>query len=98
VLKVASAFRDMGTQERLYAAFLAGTGNLAAKPGFSNHQSGIAVDIEVGRSFVSREYLWLDSHAHEYGFINTGKTFQTQQEPWHWEFLPLKAASRLRSV
>jgi LAS superfamily LD-carboxypeptidase LdcB len=83
-LTLASGFRTMEEQERLYRAYLAGTGNLAAKPGYSNHQNGIAIDIGVRSSFTSPEYLWLAANAADFGFVNTGKNF-SQPEPWHWE-------------
>lgn len=79
-----SGFRTWAEQVRLYGLYLAGKGNLAAKPGFSNHQSGLAVDIQVGNSFTSPVYRWLDANAARYGFVNTGKSF-SQPEPWHWE-------------
>lgn len=85
-LKLESAFRTMGEQERLYRAYLDGSGNLAAPPGYSTHQNGIAIDIRVRNSFTSPEYLWLASNAKRYGFINTGKDF-AQPEPWHWEYI-----------
>lgn len=83
-LTLASGFRTMEEQERLYKAYLDGTGNLAAKPGYSNHQNGIAIDIGVRSSFTSPEYLWLAQNAADFGFVNTGKNF-SQPEPWHWE-------------
>lgn len=83
-LKLNSGFRTWAEQAALYAKYLAKTGNLAAKPGFSNHQSGTAVDIEVGNSFTSPVYRWLEANAARYGFVNTGKSF-SQPEPWHWE-------------
>lgn len=85
-LTLSSGFRTMEEQERLYAAYLAGTGNLAAKPGYSNHQNGTAIDIGVRSSFQSPEYLWLSEHARDFGFVNTGKDF-SQPEPWHWEYV-----------
>ena len=85
-LVLSSGFRTMEEQERLYAMYQAGTGNLAAKPGYSNHQNGTAVDIAVHDSFNSPEYLWLALNARTYGFVNTGKNF-SQPEPWHWEYL-----------
>ena len=86
-LVATSAFRTMAEQERLWALFQSGEGNLAAKPGYSNHQSGIAVDIQVGNSFSSKEYVWLQANAQRFGFVNTGATF-SQKEPWHWEYKP----------
>lgn len=83
-LTLQSGFRTMEEQTRLRAAYEAGTGNLAAIPGYSNHQNGVAIDIGVRSSFQSPEYLWLAQHAKDYGFVNTGKDF-SQPEPWHWE-------------
>lgn len=83
-LKLESGFRTMEEQERLHRAYQEGTGNLAAVPGYSNHQNGTAIDIGVRSSFTSPEYKWLAANAGPYGFVNTGKNF-SQPEPWHWE-------------
>jgi hypothetical protein len=79
-LVVNTAFRDMAFQERLYALYQAGTGNLAAKPGFSNHQGGIAVDIETANG-TNPAFVWLNNNAFRFGFKRT-----VASEPWHWEF------------
>lgn len=80
-----SGFRFMAEQIELYNLYLQGKGNLAARPGYSGHQSGTDVDIKVGGSFTSPEYRWLEANAHRFGFYNTGKTF-SQPEPWHWSY------------
>ncbi len=77
ILSVNSAFRSMTEQTDLYNRYLAGTGNLAAPPGFSNHQSGIAVDIHVDSNISN----WLDRNAASFGFRRT-----VSSEPWHWEY------------
>ncbi|WP_164018707.1 peptidoglycan-binding protein [Pyxidicoccus trucidator] len=79
-LKVNSGFRTMAEQQALYRAYQNGTGNLAAKPGYSNHQGGIAVDINVGGTGTST-YRWLAANASKYGFART-----VPSEPWHWEY------------
>ncbi len=79
-LKVNSGFRSMAQQQHLYNLYIQGKGNLAAKPGYSNHQGGIAVDIQVGAT-SSSAYKWLAANAHKYGFKRT-----VPSEPWHWEF------------
>lgn len=84
-LRVTRAFATMDEQTRLYDLYQAGKGNLAARPGFSNHQAGIDVDIEVQSSFTSSTYLWLKANASRFGFVNTGAGF-SQPEPWHWEY------------
>ncbi|HLK99540.1 MAG TPA: M15 family metallopeptidase [Myxococcaceae bacterium] len=81
-LQLNSAFRAMEEQRELYQRYLNGTGNLAAKPGFSNHQGGIAVDIATGGT-TSRAYAWLAGNAERFGFVRT-----VPSEPWHWEFRP----------
>ena len=55
-------------------------GNLAAKPGTSNHGVGLAVDLNSSGAGV---YNWLRNNAHAYGFIRT-----VSSETWHWEHRP----------
>ncbi len=45
---ITSGFRSYEEQERLYQMYLNGTGNLAAKPGTSRHESGLAADCSIG--------------------------------------------------
>ncbi|HEY4222060.1 MAG TPA: M15 family metallopeptidase, partial [Myxococcota bacterium] len=80
-IRVVSGFRTMAEQEFLYGCYIHGNcngGNLAAVPGFSNHQSGHAIDMNTSDSGV---YSWLTSHAHELGFART-----VPSEIWHWEW------------
>jgi len=76
-----SGFRDMADQIRLYGLYKAGLGNIAAQPGYSNHQSGRALDIAVGKSWSSPESLWLEANASKFGFSRSeGKAVN---EPHH---------------
>lgn len=77
-LWVVSGFRSHEHQQWLYAAWRAGWGNRAARPGRSNHQSGRALDLEIDRPGV---LAWLDANARRFGFKRTVKG-----EPWHWEW------------
>ena len=79
-LSPVSGFRSMAQQRALYAAYKAGRGNLAARPGYSNHQGGISVDISTG-SYSSKTYKWLARFGRQYGFVN-----DVRGEPWHWTF------------
>ena len=79
-LKLNSGFRTMQEQQTLYQMYLAGTGNLAAHPGHSNHQNGIALDIDVAGQAA---YDWMHAHGPSFGFERT-----VPSEPWHWEYLP----------
>lgn len=53
-----------------------------ARPGFSKHEQGRAVDFTLGGSSIqSRDnpgFRWLAQHAPAYGFVNL------ESEPWHW--------------
>lgn len=76
-----SGFRTMAQQRALYAAYRAGRGNLAARPGYSNHQGGLSVDVSTNGSYSSAAYKWLARYGRQYGFVNDVRT-----EPWHWTF------------
>ncbi len=86
-LVVNTAFRDMAFQQRLYAKYLSGQGNLAAKPGYSTHQAGLSVDVStMGKGKDSVVYKWLAANAGRYGFVN-----DVASEPWHWTWTQGKA-------
>lgn len=68
---------------------------VAAYPGTSNHQGGIAVDIDVGRHLNEKDrylgdmgknpvFLWMTKNAEKYGFDN--REGKAVNEPWHWVF------------
>jgi D-alanyl-D-alanine dipeptidase len=76
-LMIRSAFRDHETQTWLYQAWRAGWGNKAARPGYSNHQAGRALDLVI---HDPQTLAWLTRHAGRYGFRRT-----VRSEPWHWE-------------
>ena len=77
--------------------------NWAAKPGYSEHQLGLAVDIDSeDLSVCSNEAVWewLKSHCAEYGFIlryPDGKTDVTgcSYEPWHFRYVGKEAAKAI---
>lgn len=79
-LGIRSGFRSHDQQKELYARFRQGFGNLAARPGYSNHQNGRAVDIYIDDHAI---YEWLAEHAHRFGFKRT-----VANEAWHWEYKP----------
>jgi MYXO-CTERM domain-containing protein len=78
---VVSGFRTMAEQKYLYHCYVTRScngGNLAAKPGYSNHQSGHALDLNASSPGV---YSWLANHGGKYGFRRT-----VPSENWHWEY------------
>lgn len=68
---------------------------VAAYPGWSNHQNGKAVDIDVGEHKAEADryagamgknpvFIWLTKNAAKYGFDN--KEGKSCNEPWHWVY------------
>ena len=78
-LKIDSGFRSREEQQKLYARYLAGTGNLAARPGTSNHESGNAADISIGGTSLRD-----DAKAADYA-RSIGLAFPIPSESWHTE-------------
>lgn len=72
-------------------------------PGTSEHNLGLAMDIcNTYDSFAySKEYAWLQAHAHEYGFI-LRYTKEKQPitgivpEPWHWRYVGVEYAKKIK--
>ncbi|MCB9641621.1 MAG: peptidoglycan-binding protein [Myxococcales bacterium] len=87
-LQINSGFRTMEQQRYLYNGWINRKPgfNPAAKPGYSNHQSGVALDLNtqgVSRSQgTGKVYNWLAKNAHKYGFK------RIPIEHWHWEYQP----------
>ena len=70
-----------------------------ALPGTSEHQLGIAVDINADKSMCSNEevYAWLAENAYKYGFIlryppGKQEITGTSYEPWHYRYVGIEAA------
>ncbi len=80
-LSPGSGFRTMDEQRRLYALYLSGQGNLAARPGTSNHQGGVAMDLNGVGGYGTRAYGWLSANAGRFGFVN-----DVGGEYWHWTY------------
>jgi len=87
-LSIRSGFRDHETQIWLYRAWRAGFGNRAARPGYSLHQSGRALDLRV---YDPATRAWLTKNARRYGFRRT-----VSDEPWHFEHVgrPFRAIKK----
>ncbi|CAM3992997.1 D-alanyl-D-alanine carboxypeptidase [Corallococcus sp. ZKHCc1 1396] len=82
-LLVTSAWRSYRQQHYLWRLYRKGLGPKAARPGRSNHNRGLAVDLVVGSGLESPTYLWLAGNACRFGFRRT-----VASEPWHWEYRP----------
>lgn len=76
-LYIVSGFRTMAQQRYLYKLYKQGKGNLAAPPGYSNHQSGRALDLNTHAAGV---YSFLANRGASFRFKRT-----VPSEKWHWE-------------
>ncbi|MBQ0140779.1 MAG: M15 family metallopeptidase [Kurthia sp.] len=109
-----STYRSYERQVELYNNYVARDGQEAAdtysaRPGFSEHQTGLAFDIgEVGNSadyaddrFGETEAgKWIAAHAHEFGFIMRypqGKEKITgyKYESWHFRYVGKDIATKI---
>lgn len=95
-------FRNIGKSEQEAKAL---TEKVINKPGYSDHNLGLAVDFNyVKESFKdTREYAWLLGNAEEYGFIlryPKGKEDITKvsYEPWHWRFVGIEHAKEMNDL
>ncbi|WP_417765027.1 M15 family metallopeptidase [Sinanaerobacter sp. ZZT-01] len=78
--------------------------NWVAVPGTSEHQLGIAVDINADKSKSARNevYSWLAKNAYYYGFILRYPSDKTDitgtiYEPWHYRFVGEDVAKEIYS-
>lgn len=106
-LKVVSGYRSEATQKSLFDGYVKSDSlknalRYSAKPGYSEHQTGLAADINsVSDNFVkTKEYKWLSSNAYKYGFIERypkEKEFITgyKFEPWHYRYLGTEITAKL---
>lgn len=82
---ILSGWRDSAQQALLYQRYLAGTGNLAAPPGRSNHEKGLAIDVTPGTGWAPKYINSARAH---------GLHFPVRGEDWHVE--PIDIAKVLR--
>ena len=113
-LSIISSYRSYSTQTSTYNNYVATDGvaradTYSARPGHSEHQSGLAVDL--GNGVCNLEICfgdtpagkWLASNAPDYGYIiryPVGKDSITgyQYEPWHVRYVGVDLAKELQKT
>lgn len=110
-----SAYRSFATQRSIFDRNLqqlgrATTLGLTAKPGYSEHQTGLADDLGDGTScdlavcFESHPAAkWLAKHSWKYGWIlryplGSTKVTGIQTEPWHFRYIGKAAAKQMHTT
>ncbi len=99
-----SGFRSYSTQANLYQNYVNRDGQAAAdrysaRPGYSEHQTGLAYDLtdKAGNLLEdARASQWLKDNAHNYGFVvryQPGKEASTgfMEEAWHVRYIGKEA-------
>ncbi len=106
-----STYRSYEYQVGLYQRYVDQDGvekadTYSARPGFSEHQTGLVVDVDNRKtaytSFdTTKEYTWMQENAYKYGFILrypegkeniTGYTY----ESWHYRYVGKEIASYIQ--
>ncbi|TAL14987.1 D-alanyl-D-alanine carboxypeptidase family protein [Patescibacteria group bacterium] len=108
---VSSSYRSYTTQVTTYNYWIsvsgqAGADTYSARPGYSEHQTGLAVDVKAGSCTLScfistTQYNWLQTHAADYGFIQRypdGKQSITgyETEEWHYRYVGAAVAQDMK--
>lgn len=106
-IKNRSSYRSYYDQKYIYNNYVLEDGEenankYSSKPGHSEHQTGLAIDImTLDTKFIkedSKEYNWLINNCYKYGFILrypknkehlTGYNF----EPWHYRYVGIEVAT-----
>ena len=110
-LLVDSAFRSYDKQQQVYKQYENQKGtkyadSIAARPGFSEHQTGLVLDIYSKECYQqstfkdSKTYAWLIANSYKYGFIlryPEGKDNLTgyKYESWHYRYLGKELAKKV---
>ena len=104
---ISSGFRSYTRQETLYNNYVKSDGKekadtYSARPGYSEHQSGLAFDVnQINSTFDNTpEAKWLHKNCYKYGFIlryPEGKTNETGYiyESWHYRYVGVELATKL---
>ena len=100
MLLVDSGYRSASFQKRIIKRRMeegesfTDVARFVAPPGYSEHETGMAVDLVPSEArFVHTEtYRWLKAHGGEFGFVESipeDSTGDRYWESWHWLYIPV---------
>ena len=103
-----STYRSYDYQKGLYEKYLKEDSQevvdtYSARPGHSEHQTGLAIDIRSSShwySLTDNDYDWMLNNSYKYGFIvrypkNNSKITGYKEEPWHIRYLGRDIATKV---
>lgn len=107
-IRAMSTYRTYSYQKGLYDNYVKNyskekADTYSARPGFSEHQTGLAVDVDNVKDYFenfekTQEFTWMQENAYKYGFILrypkgkeniTGYTY----ESWHYRYVGVDIAT-----
>lgn len=115
-LYIRSPYRGYNVQLNLYQSYVNNNGKAeadtySARAGFSEHQTGLAIDVMAKASASSnlgvfestKEFTWIKEHCYEYGYIlryPKGKEYITGYiyEPWHYRYVGVDVAKKIKEL
>jgi LAS superfamily LD-carboxypeptidase LdcB len=104
-ISLRSGYRAYTTQSDLYARI--GDLGTVTPPGISEHQLGLAADIDVAGRLMrqsDRTYQCFEENAFRFGFIlsyppgNNYLPGKDTYEPWHWRYVGIRTAQLYREA
>ncbi len=112
-LMLASGYRSYSLQESVYNRYVDQDGQAAAnrysaKPGYSEHQTGLAIDLSGTDGICviedcfkdTKTAKWLAKNAHTYGYIlryppGMESIVGYSYEPWHFRYVGVPLATEI---
>jgi len=107
-LGITSSYRSYQTQVSTYNYWVGQGGQIAAdrysaRPGYSEHQTGLSVDFSSGSSSLdsftgTAQQRWMAKNAHAYGWVQRYTTANSattgyNAESWHYRYIGRSAAA-----
>lgn len=117
-IKINSAYRSNSNQKNIfdryikeyqsqgysYNAAVKMTKISVAEPGYSEHETGLAIDFSEPGNYSknTKMWNWLDKNAYNYGFIKRYPSdkiniTKVKYEPWHYRYVGVKLAKELHT-
>ena len=110
-LIINSSYRTYQEQQSVYDSYKDTYGttyadSIAARPGYSEHQTGLSLDIfskehtSTSNFKNSPAHIWLTQNAYKYGFIQRYNEKNEDitgfaEESWHWRYVGVEVATYL---
>lgn len=110
-IRIISAYRSYEYQESLYNNYLkyetrSLVDTYSARAGYSEHHTGLAIDIDNGKLdynnfYLTKEFIWMNDNAYKYGFIlrypkDKEKITGYKYEPWHYRYVGKEIATYIK--